>query len=120
MFRYYQDLIRIRRNNPAARGHHIDVIHALDLTRVIAFTRRQGSNELLIIASLNQDPFTDGYVLQTEPHRLPSGFWQETFNSDSAIYGGQNHGNAGAAIACHHGRIELRLPANGLLVLQKR
>jgi 1,4-alpha-glucan branching enzyme len=46
--------------------------------------------------------------------------WQETFNSDAAIYGGQNVGNYGAAIPCHEGRIQLRIPGNGLLVLQRR
>jgi len=60
-----------------------------------------------------------GYVIQTEPHRLPVGEWQETFNSDAEMYGGKNVGNYGAAIACADGRIQLRIPANGLLVLQR-
>jgi 1,4-alpha-glucan branching enzyme len=46
--------------------------------------------------------------------------WQEIFNSDAAIYGGHNIGNFGAAIPCDNRRIQLRLPANGFLVLQKR
>jgi len=120
MFRFYQDLIRLRRANPAARSHHLDILHAYDPTRVIAFTRRQGNNELLIVASLNNHPFLDGYVLQTQPDRLASGLWQETFNSDAAIYGGSNVGNFGAAIPADNGRIQLRIPANGFLVLQKR
>ena len=40
MFRYYQDLIRLRRSHPAVRSHHIDIVHAFGPTRVIAFTRR--------------------------------------------------------------------------------
>ena len=44
MFRYYQDLIRLRRANPAVRSHSIDIVHAHGTNRVIAFTRRQGSN----------------------------------------------------------------------------
>jgi len=103
-----------------ATSHHLDVVHALGLTRVIAFTRRHGGNELLVVASLNNHPFADGYVIQTEPHRLPVGEWQETFNSDADMYGGNNVGNYGAAIACADGRIQLRIPANGLLVLQRR
>ena len=120
MFRYYQDLIRLRRMNPAARAPHLDVIHAHDPTRVIAFTRRQGSNELLVVASLNNRPFEHGYVLQTSPDRLPPGGWQETFNSDAAVYGGNDVGNYGAVVPSDSGRIELRLPANGVLVLQRR
>jgi 1,4-alpha-glucan branching enzyme len=120
MFRYYQDLIRLRRANPAVRSSHLDVVHALNGTRVIAFTRRHAGNDLLIVASLNNHPFTDGYVIRTDPHRLPVGEWQETFNSDGAVYGGNDVGNYGAAIPCSGGSIQIRIPANGLLVLQRR
>src|SRR4029079_11870734 len=65
MFRYYQDLIRLRRSNSAARSHHLDVVHVLNATRVLAFTRRQGSNELLVVASLRNAPYLDGYILET-------------------------------------------------------
>ncbi|WP_406698808.1 alpha-amylase family glycosyl hydrolase [Singulisphaera sp. Ch08] len=119
MFRYYQDLIRLRRANPAVRSHSIDVVHVLGANRVIAFTRRQGSHQLLIVASLNNRPFEQGYVIQTGSDRLPSGLWLETFNSDAGIYGGGNVGNYGAAIPCNGGRIELKIPANGVLVLQR-
>ncbi|MEJ7810742.1 MAG: alpha-amylase family glycosyl hydrolase [Gemmatimonadaceae bacterium] len=120
MFRYYQDLIRLRRSNPAVRSRHLDVVHALDGTRVLAFTRRQGSYELLVVASLANHPFTSGYVIETAPDRLPAGEWQETFNSDAAVYGGRDVGNYGAAVPCVGGRITLRIPANGVLVLQRR
>jgi 1,4-alpha-glucan branching enzyme len=120
MFRFYQDLVRLRRTNPAIRSRHLDVVHALDSTRVLAFTRRRGANELLIVASLNNTAFENGYVIQTDVERLPPGHWQETFNSDAAIYGGGNVGNYGAAIPSTEGRIQLRIPANGFLVLQKR
>jgi 1,4-alpha-glucan branching enzyme len=119
MFRYYQDLIRVRRSNPAAKSHHLDVIHALGSSRVIAFTRRQGSNELLVIACLSNAPYWDGYVIETGVDRLRSGGWQETFNSDAGIYGGEGIGNFGAVIPVSAGRIQLRLPANGMLVLQR-
>jgi 1,4-alpha-glucan branching enzyme len=120
MFRYYQDLIRLRRSNPAVRSHHIDIVHAFGPTRVIAFTRRLGSNELLVVASLNNHSFPDGYEIRAHPDRIPTSGWQETFNSDAAIYGGTNMGNHGATIPCADGRIRLRIPANGLLVLQRR
>ncbi len=120
MFRFYQDLIRLRRANPAARSTHLDVVHVFGPTRVIAFTRRKGGHELLVVASLSNHPFGDGYVIQTQGDRLPSGLWQETFNSDAAIYGGNNVGNYGTAIPCQDGRIQLRIPANGFLVLQRR
>jgi 1,4-alpha-glucan branching enzyme len=120
MFRFYQDLIHLVRHHAAIRSRHIDVIHALDSTRVLAFTRRHGESELLVVASLNNHPFGDGYILSTEPHRLPDGGWQEVINSDSDIYGGRNTGNYGMAVSADTGRIELRLPANGLVVLHRR
>jgi 1,4-alpha-glucan branching enzyme len=120
MFRFYQDLIRLRRANAAVRSRHIDIVHVDGRHRVIAFTRRAGDAEVLVVASLNNHPFLDGYVLQTDGQRLPSGMWQETFNSDSYLYGGQNVGNVGAAIPAAAGRLQLRLPSNGLLVLHRR
>lgn len=120
MFRFYQDLIRMRRANRALRSRQIDVVHASDPNRVIAFTRRDGQTEVLVVASLSNHPFQDGYRIQTDPGRLPAGRWQETFNSDSAIYGGANVGNLGAAIPADNGEIRLVIPANALLVLQRR
>jgi 1,4-alpha-glucan branching enzyme len=119
MFRFYQDVIRLRRANPAVTSRRIDIVHALPATRVLAFTRRDRGNDLLIAVSLNNHPFEQGYVIQTTPDRLPDGPWRETFNSDSAIYGGNDVGNAGAAVPGVLGRIELRLPAAGFIVLQR-
>jgi len=120
MFRFYQDMLRLSQAHPALRSHGIDIIHAQNDTRVIAFTRRQGGNVFLVLASLNNHPFLDGYVVQADPDRLPAGLWQEILNSDAALYGGGDIGNFGAAIPVAGGRIQLRVPANGVLVLQKR
>jgi len=57
MFRYYQDLIRLRRQQPSVRSRQIDILQAHDSNRLLAFTRRESTNELLIIASLNNQPF---------------------------------------------------------------
>ncbi|HMB02574.1 MAG TPA: alpha-amylase family glycosyl hydrolase [Isosphaeraceae bacterium] len=118
LFRFYQDLIRFSRHHPATRGHHIDIIHALGDNRLIAFTRLVGTDRLLVIASLRNQPFLDGYVIQTDPSRLPGGLWRESFNSDAAIYGGHDVGNFGADVPVGGGRIQVRVPANGLLVFQ--
>jgi 1,4-alpha-glucan branching enzyme len=120
MFRFYQDLIRLVHAHPAIRSRELDIFHALDSTRVLAFTRLHGENELLVVASLNNHAYANGYVLRTEPHRLPAGWWQEIFNSDSELYGGRNTGNFGASIPADHGRIGLRVPANGFVVLHRR
>jgi len=119
LFRFYQDLIRLSRRHPATRAHAIDVIQALRATRVIAFTRAAGSDRLLVVASLRNQPFLDGYVIQTDPSRLPDGTWREVFNSDAGIYGGGNVGNFGADVPVAGGRFQARVPASGFVVFQK-
>ena len=96
-----------------------DIVHALPETRVIAFTRRLFDEDLLVVASLNNNAFADGYMIQTDQSRLPTGGYREIFNSDSARYGGSNLGNFGSAIPSNQGRIQLRIPARGFLVLKR-
>jgi 1,4-alpha-glucan branching enzyme len=121
MFRFYQEVIAFSRRRPAVRSRHIDVIYVWDQTRVIAFTRRSGQDELLVIASLNNTPFLDGYsIMQPDTSRLPDGLWREVFNSDAAIYGGSGVGNFGLAVSVSSGHIRVRLPANGFLIFQKQ
>ena len=118
MFRFYQDAIRFSRRHAAIRVQNIDIIHVNGDGRVIAFTRSAGSDELLVVASLNNQVF-DLYVVQTDPARLADGQWREVFNSDAAIYGGDNVGNFGADLPAANGRIQIRIPAKGLVVLEK-
>ncbi len=117
MFRFYQDLIRFRRANRVVRSHNLDVVHADDAARVLAFTRREATSDMLVVASLNNQPF-DRYTIETAAARLPEGPWVETFNSDAALYGGRDVGNFGSTDVSG-GRVDLRLPANGFVVLQR-
>lgn len=119
MFRFYQDLIRFREANRAVRSHNVDVVHVHDLNRVIAFTRWEGTSEVLVVASLNNRAFAQGYVIETAPDRLVSSTWLETFNSDAPTYGGAGVGNFGGSISSADGRISVRIPANGFIVLQR-
>lgn len=118
LFRFYQDAIRFSRRHAAVRVQSIDIVHVNGDGRVIAFRRSAGSDELLIVASLNNRAF-DQYVIGTDPWRLPDGAWRELFNSDAEIYGGSNTGNAGGDLPAIAGRIHVRVPANALVVLQK-
>jgi 1,4-alpha-glucan branching enzyme len=118
IFRFYQDLIRFVIAAPAARSRAIDVIYRHNDNRVIAFTRSASTQRLLIVASLNDAPFSNGYVIRTDPSRLPSGSWREIFNSDAAIYGGDNVGNGGGTLQVSGGQINAVIPAHGFVVLQ--
>ena len=120
MFRFYQDVIHLARHNRAVRSRSIDVVHADDSTRVIAFTRRDGTTDILVVASLNNQPFAGGYEIRSDAGRLPDGDWREILNSDSALYGGRDIGNFGAAVPARDGRVEVRLPAHGFVVFQRQ
>jgi 1,4-alpha-glucan branching enzyme len=120
LFRFYQDLIRLVLSSPAARSTAIDVIYRHDDNRIIAFTRTAPNQQLLVLASLNDSPFDHGYVITTDPSRLPGGSWQEIFNSDAAIYRGDNIGNGGAALQVNNGTINAVIPAHGFVVFQRQ
>jgi len=119
LFRFYQDLIQFVKSSPAARSAAIDVIYRHDDNRIIAFTRGAPNQQLLLLASLNDAPFDHGYVISTDPSRLPSGGWRERFNSDAAIYGGNNIGNGGATLQVNNGEINAVIPAHGFVILEK-
>jgi len=85
--------------------------------RVIAFQRRNNDQAFLIAASLNNRPFSSGYNI--EHALLSDANWREVFNSDAAGYGGGNAGNLGAIVPSAGGRINVVIPANGFVVLQK-
>jgi 1,4-alpha-glucan branching enzyme len=117
LFRFYQDIIRLRLGHSELRSHEIDIIHVHNANRVIAFRCWDETEELLIVASLNNHPFRSGYTIESS--RLGDGDWREIFNSDAQIYGGDSVGNSGATIPVSNGCIHVVIPANGFVVFQK-
>jgi 1,4-alpha-glucan branching enzyme len=120
LFRFYQDLIALSRNLPAIRTHNIDVLHQSNANRVIAFKRWIGTEQLIVIASFNNAPFSNGYIIQKDSLGIPDASWTEVFNSDAAIYGGQNIGNFGATIPSQGGTFTANIPATGFVVFAKQ
>lgn len=118
LFRFYQDLTNLVRLRPSLRSRSLDVLYVHNENRVLAFRRVYGAEQALVIASLNDVPFSHGYFLQTDA-RLPDGLWREVFSSDASVYGGDNVGNYGAAIPSTGGAINLIIPAHGFIVLLK-
>ena len=116
LFRFYQDLIRFRLSHSGLRSHEIDIIHIHNVNRVIAFRRWDGTEELLIVASLNNHSFGAGYTIETSS--LGDSQWREIFNSDAELYGGDNVAN-GTTITSSNGRIHIVIPANGFVVFQR-
>jgi 1,4-alpha-glucan branching enzyme len=116
LFRFYRDLIRLRLNHSGLRSHNIYINYIHNANRVIAFRRWDETEEFLIVASLNNYPFGDGYTIESS--QIRNGQWQEIFNSDATAYGGDNVGNLGITIPSSNGRINVVVPANGFVVFQ--
>jgi 1,4-alpha-glucan branching enzyme len=93
------------------------VLHVHDTNRVLAWHRWGDGQDFLILSSLNNRAFRDGYVIASP--RLPDGRWKEIFNSDTARYGGDAIGNFGAEIPSHDGALNAVIPANGFVVLRR-
>ena len=115
LFRFYQELIRLRLAYPALRSHAIDILHVHDANRVLAFRRWEGEQDIMVVASLNNHDFAAGYRIQ---HPAADGSWQEIFNSDAREYGGSGLTNAGT-IEAAHGSFTALLPANSVLVFER-
>ena len=84
--------------------------------RELAFRRWLGDAEFLVMASLNNAPFDNGYRVASSA--LRDGAWIEVLNSDVADYGGRGITNSGV-LASAGGGFNARLPANGIAVFQR-
>ncbi len=122
-----RDLNRLYREMPAlheadCEPQGFDWIEANDVENsVYAFVRRSRDGQKLALAVSNLTPVVRyGYRVGVP---LP-GHYRERLNTDSAIYGGSNVGNAGGATASPipaHGRphsLELTLPPLATLVFE--
>jgi 1,4-alpha-glucan branching enzyme len=120
MFRFYQELITLRGRLRSIRSQNIDILHQCNDSRVIAFKRWSGGEEIIVVASLNNTPFARGYLIEKDAPAIPDAGWKEVFNSDAAVYGGWNVGNGGAIVQSGQGRLEVVVPASGFVVLVKQ
>jgi len=115
LFTFFRGLITLRRTIPALRSGTIDILHTHDDNRVLAFTRNYGRDHVLVMASLNDQPFSSGYAIDA----VADGMWREVFNSDAALYGGWNDGNGGADLPSSSGRFTAVLPRAGFVAFRR-
>lgn len=119
--RFTRELIAVRRSQPALGGSAINVFHAHNDNRVIAYHRwLEGTgHDVVVVATFNESTYW-GYRLG-----FPRpGLWLEIFNSD--VYdnwvnpsAAGNGGHVVAASAGMHGlpaSAEIVIPANGFLI----
>jgi 1,4-alpha-glucan branching enzyme len=124
--RFTRDLIRLRCCHPALRAEPVNVFHADEYNRVLAFHRwvPAEGRDVVVVASFREETFHDHSCQLGFP--LP-GHWEEVFNSD--VY---DHfpnpwaeGNAGGLSAAGPGMDGLpcsagiTLPANAVLVFSR-
>ncbi|RPJ50746.1 MAG: alpha-amylase, partial [Acidobacteria bacterium] len=101
-------------------GPNTDILHQSDANRITSFKRWSRAEEVIIVVSLNNTAFSNGYVIEKDALAIPGGLWKEVFNSDAAIYGGWNVGNQSAILASSPGRFNVVVPAAGFLVFVKQ
>ncbi|WP_257463515.1 alpha-amylase family glycosyl hydrolase [Archangium lipolyticum] len=111
-FHFYRDAIALRRSSPAFQADgEVHRVYTHDEDSVVAFTRKAGSEEYLVVGSLNRKNL-EGY-----PMSLPPGRWKEVLNSDAAVYGGNNFGNYGATLS--GGITKVNIPSAGYVVFRR-
>jgi 1,4-alpha-glucan branching enzyme len=117
LFRFYQDVIALRLSNATLRSAKIEVLHTDNAARVIAFRRRDDDRELLVVGSLNNAAF-DQPSYRIEHQALSQGTWAERLNSDAQTYGGTGIDNP-EPLQANNGGVDVVLPANGIVMLER-
>lgn len=121
---FMQDLVWLRRRQPALRGEGVNVFHVHNDNRVIAYQRWVVGlgRDVVIVAGLNEQPFTGYRIGFPTPGR-----WLEVFNGDVYENFPNPHaaGNAGSVIADPsplHGlpaSASIAIPPHALLVFAR-
>jgi 1,4-alpha-glucan branching enzyme len=116
LFHCYRDLIALSRESAAIRSRNIEILYTHDENRIVAFRRWERNEDIVVLASLNERAFADGYRIRHAS--LAGRRWQEVFNSDAAAYGGAGMGNGGRALQPAGDELNPVLPASGILVFR--
>jgi len=123
--RFTQDLIATRKRLKGLTGSGLNVFHAHNENRVVAFHRWVSGvgHDVVVVASLNETNLYD-YVLGFPD----TGFWEESLNSDfyDNWVNPNAAGNSGGIVAdksTMHGlpySARITIPANGILIFSRK
>jgi 1,4-alpha-glucan branching enzyme len=116
LFRFYADIIRLRRRHRTLATPNIEIRHVHNADRVLAFHRWRGPEHYLVVATLSDSGYPDGYTV-TVPEDT-TGVWREIFNSDDLIYGGSGLRNEQEITAAEEQKLTVKLPPRGFVVLR--
>ncbi|MET0790410.1 MAG: alpha amylase C-terminal domain-containing protein, partial [Polyangiaceae bacterium] len=115
LFRFYADLIRLRRRHHALSTTNLEILHIHNADRVLAFQRWNGPEHYLIVSTLSDFGYPDGYTVNVP--RDAQGSWREIFTSDATLYGGSGVSNE-TETATVEGQVTVKVPARGFVVLR--
>jgi len=114
LFRFYRELIRLRQRHQTFATSNIATVLVHNADRVLAFHRWKGPEHYLVIATLNDFGWPEGYRV---PSPVEKGSWREIFTSDASIYGGSGISNEGELVTVD-GQLVVKMPARGFVVLR--
>ena len=115
LFRFYADLIRLRRRHHALTTPNIEIRTIHNADRVLAFQRWSGPEHYMVISTLSDFGYPDGYTVSVPDDA--HGDWREIFTSDAKIYGGAGVSNE-QEISTVNGELTVKLPARGFVVMR--
>jgi 1,4-alpha-glucan branching enzyme len=115
LFRFYGDLIRLRRRHHTLATANIEITLVHNADRVLAFHRWKGPEHYLVVSTLSDTGWPDGYEINAPA--VATGDWREIFNSDAVAYGGSGLSNDGS-VEAKDGSLTLKLPARSFVVLR--
>jgi 1,4-alpha-glucan branching enzyme len=117
LFRFYSELVGLRRRHQALATPNIEILHAHNEDRVLAFHRWKGPEHYIVVATLSNFGWPDGYKIPLPAPHAAGGCWREIFSSDWKEYGGQGVENPDE-LQPQNGQLSLRVPARGFVVVR--
>lgn len=115
LFGYYSELIGLRRRHQALATPNLDIHYVHNEDRLIAFRRWKGPEQYLVVGTLSDTGWPDGYRLPAP--KLSGGRWREIFTSDAVTFGGAGIGND-EEIPVVEDQIEVKVPPRGFIVIR--
>jgi 1,4-alpha-glucan branching enzyme len=115
LFRFYSDLIRLRRRHRALSTPNIEIRHIHNAERVLAFHRWNGPEHYMVVSTLSDVGYPDGYTVSVPNDAR--GDWREIFSSDAVRYGGDGVSNP-EDLSAADGELTVKVPARGFVVLR--
>lgn len=125
IFKLSQAMSDLVKRNPALQDvqkmEYLDAMTPLidEQNKVLAVKRFDlDGNEVVALYNFGDKPLSN-YGLNNPVSVLNNGNWKETINSNSTTFDGTGEYTNKGTYSANYGRVELNIPANGFIVLEK-